>query len=126
MTKDKFQAKGKMIFRYTNSGIQTQLYDRDYYLKQHDNNSNYVDFIYDTHFNRTTYDLMTGKGFYKDVDDTSLIDYDGSIADIFVDGYLSNLGLAHKGMCQGDFLVDGEVWLELCNEHTIKVNWANK
>lgn len=126
MEEDKFQAKGQIIFRYTNDGIQSKIYDRDYYLKHHDNNAEYVDFIYDSHFNRSTYDLMTGKNFYKDVDNTSLIDYDGSIADVFVDGYLSNLGLAYKGMCQGDFLVDGEVWLELCDEYDIKVNWANK
>jgi len=121
-----FKAKGRIIFRYTNTGIQTQTYDRDYYLRQNDNYSDYVDFIYGSHFSRSIYDLMTGKEFYKEVDSECFIDYDGSIADVFVDGYLSNLGLAYKEICQGDFLVDGEVWLEMCNSRDIQVNWANK
>ena len=76
--------------------------------------------------NKDVYDLMSGTEFIKHVDSGSIIDYDGSIANIFVDGYDSNLGLFHKGICQGGFLVDRETFLDICDDYKVEVNWANK
>lgn len=56
----------------------------------------------------------------------AIIDDDGSIANVFVDGYDSNLGLHHKGLSDGSFLVDKETFLSICAEHKVEVNWANK
>ena len=72
------------------------------------------------------YDLLPGMDFYYAVDHGCFIDYDGTLDCIFVDGYLSNLGLSHKGIHQGEFLVTGDVFKQLCEEHRIEVNWANK
>lgn len=72
------------------------------------------------------YDLIAGEDFLNNVDCGGFIDEDGCICQIIVDGYLSNLGLSHKGLCQGSFLVTKDVWEDLCNEHGIVVNWANK
>ena len=63
-------------------------------------------------------DLMDGIEFLEDVLDGSFMDYDGTLAEIFVDGYKSNLGLAAGGIEQGKFLV--------CEEYKVEVNWANK
>lgn len=71
-------------------------------------------------------DMMSGKEFYEHVDSTYIIDYDGILGDVYVNGYKSNLGLSHKGLHQGDFMVDGETWLELCDEFDIEVEWCNK
>ena len=71
-------------------------------------------------------DLMSGKEFYEHVDGTYIIDYDGSMSDVFIDGYRSNLGLHHKGLSQGHFLVDGPTWLDICDEFDVEVEWCNK
>ena len=71
-------------------------------------------------------DIYTGKDFYNLVDDSCIINYDGNMSVVYVDDCLSNLGLAHKGLTQGKFMVDGDTWLSLCDEFDIKVEWCNK
>jgi hypothetical protein len=82
--------------------------------------------MYREQLERPIYDLMSGKEFFENVTGGAFIDYDGHIADVFVDGYVSNLGLSHRGLHQGNFLLNGDAWLEYCDEFDIKVNWANK
>ena len=72
------------------------------------------------------YDLMPGKEFLNDVRNGCIIDYDGTLSDIFVDGYRTNLGLDEAGLSQGSFLVSGKVFEWLCDEHEVLVNWANR
>jgi len=72
------------------------------------------------------YDIMSGIDFLESVLSGCITDYDGCIAQIFVDGYKSNLGLFTDNLIDGDFLVDEFTFRELCNEHDVKVNWANK
>jgi len=71
-------------------------------------------------------DMMSGKDFYECVDGGCIIDYDGSLGDVYVNGYKSNLGLYHRGLCQGHFLVDGQTWLDICDEFDVEVEWCNK
>ncbi len=71
-------------------------------------------------------DMMSGKDFYEDVDDGGIIDYDGSLGNVYVNGYKSNLGLFHRGLCQGHFIVDGPTWLDICEEFNVEVEWCNK
>ena len=71
-------------------------------------------------------DITSGKDFYEEVDGGCIIDYDGSIGNIYVNGYKSNLGLFHKGLCQGYFIVDGPTWLDICEEFDVEVEWCNK
>lgn len=72
------------------------------------------------------YDLMSGEKFLDYVDGGFFIDYDGSLAEVFVDGYISNLGLNHQGIRQGRFLATKEFWENLMKTNKIEVNWANK
>ena len=71
-------------------------------------------------------DMMSGKDFYEDVDGGGIIDYDGILGNIYVNGYKSNLGLFHRGLCQGNFIVDGQTWLDICDEFNVEVEWCNK
>ena len=71
-------------------------------------------------------DMMSGNDFYECVDDGCIIDYDGCIGNVYVNGYKSNLGLFHRGLCQGHFIVDGPTWLDICDEFDVKVEWCNK
>ena len=75
---------------------------------------------------RIIYDLVDGEKFLEWVASGCIIDDDGSIANVFVDGYDSNLGLHHKGLSDGGFLVDKDTFLSICKEHRVEVNWANK
>lgn len=81
--------------------------------------------IIDT-FTRPVYDLMPGDEFLDAVRSTCIMDDDGELADIFVDGFRTNLGLNEDGFLQGRFLVSGKVFEQLCDEHKVLVNWANK
>lgn len=71
-------------------------------------------------------ELMSGEEFYEHVDCGAITDYGGVISDIWVDGYISNLGLCHNGLCQGKFLVDGDMWLDICREYYVTVEWCNR
>lgn len=72
------------------------------------------------------YHLMDGMEFLNAVLDGSIMDYDGTLSDIFVDGYKSNLGLAAEGLEQGEFLVDENLFKQICEQYKVEVNWANK
>ena len=72
------------------------------------------------------YDLFDGERFLNDVRSNGFNNYDGHISEIYVDGYKTNLGLYETGICQGKFIVSGDVFEYLCKNHDVKVNWANK
>lgn len=72
------------------------------------------------------YDLIDGSKFIDMVKSGSLIQSDGVIANILVDDYKSNLGIAMNNMIDGEFLVDEFTFRDICSKHNVKVNWANK
>ena len=130
---DKYKAKGQLLFRLGPDGIEAQVYDRDYYLQREQYYisdkkmcEEMVDQMYRWDFEKDIYNLFDGKEFLKLAQEGSFIDYDGSISTVFVDGYISNLGLATDNLTQGKFLVGAEVWEDICNEFKVEVNWANK
>lgn len=106
---EKFKSKGNILFGYSKNNI--LIAKMPYYEEKE------ID-IYG--------DLMSGKEFYECVDSCCIMDDDGVIGYVFVDGYESNLGLSHSGLTQGNFLVVGDTWLELCDEYNIVVEWCNK
>jgi len=71
-------------------------------------------------------DLIDGETFAEYVEDGCFIDYDGSISQIFVDDYKSNLGIWDKGIHQGEFCVGLYDFRRLCNQYKIEVDWVNK
>lgn len=72
------------------------------------------------------HNLYLGKTFASHVEQSVITNNDGIMSEVFVDGFVSNLGLLTQSFCQGQFLVDMETWQRLCNEHDIQVNWVNK
>lgn len=72
------------------------------------------------------YDLIPGNEFAEYIKCGEFIDDDGSIADVFVDGYKSNLGIYTRNFQQGNFMVDLDTFKHLCKRHKIEVNWANR
>lgn len=77
-------------------------------------------------FVHPVYDLMPGKEFLDAVRSSCIMNDDGILSDIFVDGFVTNLGLSEARFSQGKFLVSGRVFEQFCNEHEVFVNWANK
>lgn len=75
-------------------------------------------------------DPFSGEEFLESVKDGCIMDYDGNLTAVLIDGYLSNLGLhaveGRADFSQGHFLVSPEYWHALCKEHDITVYWANK
>ena len=73
------------------------------------------------------YDLISGSDFLEMVKTKCIINYDGVLDCILVNGYKTNLGLVSKnGFIDGEFLVDEATFKTLCNENEVLVNWANK
>lgn len=68
------------------------------------------------------FNLTDGETFLHDVR-IGKINNDDALIDVIVDGYLSNLGLSESGFNQGRFLVDGDLFEDLCQDYNILVNW---
>ncbi len=74
------------------------------------------------------YDLIDGERFLK-YDQEGY--WEGSLCDVLVDGYVSNIGLCSNcGLPYQEgpyYLTLGDsLWEKLCSEHIVEVNWANK
>lgn len=84
--------------------------------------------IENKHTKRTVeeYDFIDGLEFLDSVRKGMFTDYDGEILEIIIDDYVSNLGLVEEGFVSGDFLVDGNIFEEICKQYKVIVNWANK
>lgn len=121
----KFISKGDIDFAYGKDGMMYRVWELED-LRRLYHGVLTDDVIKETHCSHNLYDLFTGKEFLSMIEDGGIIDYDGDLCNIFVDGYNSNLGIVDKGFCQGKFLVTTEIFRELCDKHDINVNWANK
>ena len=108
-----YKPKGYLEFAYIDKEIKTRFYE-------------YHEFEKEFFSIKITGDLVSGEEFYDWVDHGSIIDYDGFLSHVFIDGCRSNLGLTHKGLTQGEFLVDGPTWLEICANYNVQVEWSNK
>lgn len=71
--------------------------------------------------------MFSGLDFLDHVKQHGITDDDGDIQHIFVDEMESNLGLYYPSSFeQGSFLVCAEQFEEICKNHDVKVDWANK
>ena len=121
-----YEAKGTLDFVAAIDDIKVATRDKEWYRKSWDAH-NLFEFMWEDRFVKNTYDLMSGKEFLKAVKSGGITNYDGYVAQVFVDGYLSNLGLyTEEGFQCGDFTVDEELWLQICDNYKVEVNWANK
>lgn len=125
----KYKSKGLILFRLGKEGIETQTFDKDYYINKYKNDgidSKTSRLMFCMNHELDVYNLIEGEKFLRRVESYGIMDYDGHIAEVYVDGYKSNLGLATDNLTQGDFLVSRDVWLDLCDTYKIEVNWVNK
>lgn len=126
----KLEALGKMQIRYSAElGIQHQIHTIKDIIKQtgvSENDPQYETFIKEQYLQKSIYHLMTGLEFLEAVDNLGFMDYDGTLCEIYIDGYISNLGLSHRGLSQGNFLMDYDAFKEICEDYDVLVNWANK
>lgn len=124
--------KGFMIFRLGPAGLESKtitVYDMAEDFANIADSNMLDSLIGGLVKNRLTiqeYSLMSGSEFLSSVDSTCIIDDDGLLSEVLVDGFISNLGLSHKGFSQGEFLVTYDVWKDICSNHDVVVNWANK
>lgn len=130
---EQYKAKGYIEFSLGVDGIEYRTYDRDYYLRREKGYirddafcEEVVEHMYRHNFTKDIYDLIGGKEFLENVQEGYFMDYDGTVADVFVDGYISNLGLVTNNLTKGKFLLSAEMWKEICDEFNVEVNWANK
>lgn len=124
--KDKYQTNGRLDFVATIDDIKVALRDKEWYRKNWGFDATFEMFWTD-HFEKSIYDLFPGEKFLKMVQDGCITNYDGGVASVFVDGYISNLGLyTEDGFECGGFQVDEELWLQICDNYKVEVNWANK
>ena len=109
--------KGEIYFFLKNGYIET-------FIKEYtDAEKSFVN-MYPTEYE--IYDLISGEKFADNVTWGGFIDYDGSISEIFVDDYKSNLGIWDYGIHQGKFCVGIYDFRKLCEQYKIEVNWINK
>ena len=127
-----YNAKGCIEFSLGIDGIEYRIYDRGYYLRREKAYirddafcEEVVEHMYRHNFTRDIYDLIGGKEFLENVQEGYFTDYDGTISDVFVDGYISNIGLATDNLTKGSFLVSADMWEKICDEFKVEVNWAN-
>lgn len=131
MSKTTYLSKGEIWFRLSKDGIETQIFDKEYYLNYWkkitpSNAKNVVEYKYNTEFTHRIYHLLSGEEFLNYVKEGYFIDSDGCIGDVFVNGYVSNLGLFTDNLSGGPFLVDENMWLDICKKYKVEVNWINK
>jgi len=109
--------KGEVYFFLKNGYIET------FYKEYTEEEKSYVN-LYRTEIE--VEDLIDGETFAEYVEDGCFIDYDGSISQIFVDDYKSNLGIWDYGIHQGEFCVGIYDFRKLCEQFKIEVDWVNK
>lgn len=126
-----YQSKGFMLFYQLNVNddfdLAYQTFTLDDMLNQHPEELRDVFRpVVAKMFTHSVYNLMPGEEFLDAVRSTCITDDDGTLSDIFVDGFCTDLGLTEAELSQGKFLVSGKVFEKICNEHEVLVNWANK
>ena len=126
MERETYKTNGRLDFVATLDDVKVALRDKEWYREHWGYDATFEMFWADF-FDRSIYDLYSGQEFLNLVKDKCIMNDDGTVADIFVDGYKSNLGLyTEEGFEDGAFKVDEELWLQICDNYQVEVNWANK
>lgn len=123
---DRYETNGRLDFVATIDDVKVALRDKEWF-RENWNHEPTFEFMWEDKFFAYIYDLYSGEEFLELVKSRCFTNYDGTVADIFVDGYKSNLGLyTENGFECGGFQVDEELWLHICDNYKVEVNWANK
>lgn len=118
--------KGRLDFVATVDDIKVALRDKEWYRKNWNFDSTF-EMMWEDRFIRDIYNLIPGEEFLAATKSGCITNYDGRVVDVFIDGYISNLGLyTENGFEGGSFRVDEELWLHICDNYIVEVNWVNK
>lgn len=130
-----YYANGYKTFYYSSGGINTETVSIDDIVKEAceydndgDSDNGFKDYVLDSVKSKLEYeiyDIMSGLEFLSHIKCGTIINSDGLLSEVFIDGYKSNLGLISKNFSQGEFLVDEETFMNICKTHKVEVNWAN-
>lgn len=132
MKKERFLAKGLILFFVSKDDeLFTIRFDRDYYTEYYKQYGEMGEIMLNDKYEREfTYDIyhqISGKEFLNCVKTGCFTDYDGHIAEVFVDGFKSNIGLITDNLVSGgEFFMDEDAWNKLCEDYKVSVNWVNK
>ena len=118
---------GERLYRYTEDGLEYQDITVEDSLKDYEGLSfdvleplrSKLSIIDTTH-------LMRGSDFAHDVDAGCLIDYDGYVKNVFINGFKTNISLSHNGLSNDRFGVNKYIWDNLCRNNEVYVDWINK
>lgn len=122
-----FKTLWERLYKYTESGLEYQNITLEDSLKDYKSLSSEVleplrsklSIIDTTH-------LMNGSDFAHDVDAGCLIDYDGYVKNVFINGFKTNIRLSHNGLSTDRFGVNKYIWDNLCRNNEVYVDWINK
>lgn len=123
-----FLSKGYLTFYLTEKGLSSRIISREEYLSANFCNHSIEALlnIIDFKFSKPIYDMFHGLEFVRMIENGNINYHDGFISEIYVDGYLSNLGIITDTFECGEFLVFSDVFKEICSKHDVLVNWAAK
>lgn len=134
-----YVAKGKMWFcmmkdeegDYCYATTTESIDDLMEHKKKYEDNPEHLKAIrelYERTYTKEVDDLIEGNEFLEMVNEKGIMNDDGFINMIYVDGFESNLGLVHieRGFMDGNFLVDEKIFADICDRYTVEVDWANK
>lgn len=119
------QAKGYIDYRLGKDGLECRTMTVDDIIKELGSFEELREGVVKS-LNKVDCDLFSGEEFLKIVKNGGIIDNDGLLCCVYVDDFISNLGLSESGLHQGKFLVTADVWEEICSTHDVVVDWANK
>lgn len=71
-------------------------------------------------------DLFNGMDFLNDARTGYIIEYDGTLGCVIVDGMASNIGLSTDSFSAGAFLLEESAYEKLCQEHKVEVLWFGR
>lgn len=71
-------------------------------------------------------DLFDGLEFLNDVRSGRIMEYDGALGCVIVDGMKSNIGLSTDGFTAGFFLLEEAAFEKLCHERKVEVVWYGR
>lgn len=119
------QAKGYITYRLSKTGMEQNIKTVDDIIEELGSFEELRQSVIDS-LNKEDCDLYSGKAFLEMVKSGGITDDDGSLCCVYVDGFISNLGLSDGNFNKGSFMVTAEVWEEICSKYAVVVDWSNK
>lgn len=125
-----FDTVGDMIFFAGVHGITNITRLRKFIMKVNDTDNQdeeckVLNGCIDRMYQYEVYNISDGIEFFQMIEEGRISNENVILHNVFIYNYNTNLGLVHKGFCQGDLLVCGEIWLDLCTQADIRVNWES-